>query len=74
MKRLGLGRALLEHMIAYCRDRGVAELIGQILAENAPMIALARRCGMTIELPPGARVAVAHLDLQAQPLPAARPG
>lgn len=71
MQRLGLGRALLEHMIEYCRQRGVGELIGQILAENAPMIALARRCGMEVELPPGASVAVAHLDLRAGPAPAA---
>lgn len=63
-KRRGLGRALLSKMIDYCRACGLAELIGQILPENEAMIALARRCGMQVEIAPGASVAVAHLDLR----------
>ncbi len=63
-KRRGLGRALLSKMIDYCRVSGLAELIGQILPENEAMIALARRCGMQVEVAPGASVAVAHLNLR----------
>jgi len=62
-KRRGLGRALLQKMIDYCKASGVEELIGQILPENDAMIALARRCGMTVERPPGTAIAVAHLHL-----------
>ena len=64
MQRRGLGRALLEKAIEYCRTRGHRVLIGQISPENEPMIALARRCGMEVEQAPGSSLAVAHLDLQ----------
>lgn len=64
MKQRGLGRALLQKMIDYCKASGVTELIGQILPENQAMIALARHCGMTVEIQPATAVAVAHLDLR----------
>jgi len=64
VQRRGLGRALLEKAIDYCRSRGSAALIGEIRADNEAMIALARRCDMQVELPPGASLAVAHLDLR----------
>ncbi|MBL0143728.1 MAG: bifunctional acetate--CoA ligase family protein/GNAT family N-acetyltransferase [Betaproteobacteria bacterium] len=67
MKQRGLGRALLQKMIAYCRASGVQELIGQIRSENRAMIVLAQRCGMTVEAQPGMSIAVAHLDLQKGP-------
>jgi acetyltransferase len=67
VQRRGLGRALLEKAIDHCRSRGSAALIGQIRADNEAMIALARRCGMQVELPPGASLAVAHLDLRPRP-------
>jgi RimJ/RimL family protein N-acetyltransferase len=51
-------------MIAYSRASGVEELIGQILPENEAMIALARGCGMEVEMQPGTSVAVAHIDLR----------
>jgi acetyltransferase len=65
MKRHGLGRALLQKMIAYSKASGVEELIGQILPENEAMIALARSCGMEVEAQPGS-VAVAHIDLRSE--------
>jgi len=64
VKRRGLGRALLAKMIDYCRASGQTELIGQILPQNAAMIALARRCGMQVETVPGASVAIAHIALR----------
>jgi acetyltransferase len=64
VKRRGVGAALLRKMIAYCKESGVEELIGQILRENQPMIALARRCGMAVDTQPGVGIAVAHLDLR----------
>jgi acetyltransferase len=64
MQRRGIGRALLMKTIDYCRARGTAELIGQIRADNEPMIALARRCGMRVEVAPDTSLAVAHIDLR----------
>jgi acetyltransferase len=66
MQRSGVGRALLGKMIDYCVSRGLSELVGQILVENHPMIALARSVGMTVDEAPGGTIAVAHLDLKAR--------
>jgi acetyltransferase len=65
MQRTGIGRALLTKMIDYCASRGLSELIGQILAENQPMIALARSVGMSVRRASSDTIAVAHLDLNA---------
>ena len=64
MQRRGLGRALLRKATEYSRARGSNALIGQIRADNEPMLALARRCGMEVELPAQGSLAVAHLDLR----------
>jgi acetyltransferase len=45
VKGKGLGRALLEKMVDYCRRRGTRELVGEVLAENSPMLGLAKRLG-----------------------------
>ena len=45
LKGRGLGRALLEKMIRYCKARGTRELVGEVLAENSPMLGLAKRLG-----------------------------
>ena len=45
---IGLGRALLAKLIAYLRERGTQEVLGQCLTENAAMEALAKRAGFTI--------------------------
>jgi acetyltransferase len=60
MKRRGVGRALMDAMIAYTQENGL-ELIGQIAPDNAAMLALAERCGMDIEHPPDTDIAVAHM-------------
>ncbi|HEX6138298.1 MAG TPA: GNAT family N-acetyltransferase [Casimicrobiaceae bacterium] len=72
VKRRGLGRALIEKLVDYGRSRGKSSLIGQIDPGNDPMIALARRCGMEVEVAPDANLAVAHLDLR-PPAPQGRP-
>lgn len=43
----GLGRALLDKMIRYCRARGTRELAGQVLMENTAMLGLAKSLGFT---------------------------
>lgn len=41
----GLGGILLQKIIGYCRQRGTAELKGEVLAENTRMLALAKELG-----------------------------
>jgi acetyltransferase len=48
-KRRGLGQLLVQEIIRCARDRGIEDLYGAILAENAPMIALARKLGFAIQ-------------------------
>lgn len=45
MKGLGLGEALMRKIIAYCRQRGTREIIGDILRENQAMRTLATELG-----------------------------
>jgi acetyltransferase len=44
-KGRGLGHALLEKMIRYCRARGTREIVGQVLPDNRPMLELAQALG-----------------------------
>jgi len=48
-KGLGLGSALMRAVIDWGRAHGVREIDGQILADNAPMLAFIRRLGFTIQ-------------------------
>jgi acetyltransferase len=47
-QRKGLGRALLDKLVRYLRERGTAEVIGQYLPENAGMASLARDLGFEV--------------------------
>lgn len=47
MRGEGLGRLLLEKMIAYARRRGTLELRGTVLPDNRPMLQLARKLGFS---------------------------
>ncbi|HTO51423.1 MAG TPA: GNAT family N-acetyltransferase [Burkholderiales bacterium] len=61
----GLGRLLLERVIDAARRNGLRRLTGDVLAANAPMLALARRFGFRIEPHPeggGLRRVVKDLD------------
>jgi acetyltransferase len=46
-QRLGLGRELLHRLIEVARERGVKKLVGLVLAENQPMLALTAALGFT---------------------------
>jgi acetyltransferase len=65
----GLGRALAEKMLRYCRGRGVGLLYGLVDASNARMLALAQRLGFEIERSSDGRTAVISLDVQRRPDP-----
>lgn len=45
---MGLGRALLDKLVRYCRKEGINELVGHVLAENSRMIAVAQRMGFIL--------------------------
>ena len=47
-RRAGIGRALMQGIIAYGRQVGVGEIFGDVLEENAMMISLCRELGFTM--------------------------
>lgn len=47
-KGRGLGYLLMSRLIDIARRRGIAEIIGDVLHENEPMLKLARRLGFTL--------------------------
>ena len=47
-KKFGLATVLMRNIIAWGRAQGVREIIGQILADNAPMLAFIRRLGFSV--------------------------
>jgi GNAT superfamily N-acetyltransferase len=48
-RRQGLARALLSRSASYARARGLKALVIHCLADNTPMLSLARRIGMRVE-------------------------
>ena len=48
MKGEGLGLRLMRKMINYCRARGTIEMVGDVLADNQPMLQLAEHLGFDI--------------------------
>jgi GNAT superfamily N-acetyltransferase len=62
-RRKGLALALLDRCASYARTRGLKALIIHCLTHNIPMLSLARRIGMTIEISTGE--ADGHLTLRA---------
>ena len=45
----GLGTLLMQRLIAYARERGVREIVGDVLPDNRRMISLCRSLGFTVE-------------------------
>jgi acetyltransferase len=64
LKGQGLGRALLEKLVRYCRARGTEEVVGQVLAENRAMLSLARRLGFISQSIPRDGVVEVRLRLR----------
>ena len=52
-KRQGLARHLMQRIIDWGGGRGAREIIGQVLADNAPMVAFVRRLGFEVHRIPG---------------------
>lgn len=60
----GIGRRLLQALIAEAQARNLRQMVGHILLDNRTMLTLARHSGFSIEACPGdARTRLAILDL-----------
>jgi acetyltransferase len=67
LKGRGLASHLMQRLIAWGRTRGVTEIVGQVLADNHPMLNFVRRLGFTLRrLPDETDVMEARLELTAQ--------
>lgn len=51
--RKGLGAALMQRLVADCRERGLAEIWGYVLLENRPMLHLCSELGFSSQRVPG---------------------
>jgi acetyltransferase len=63
MKGEGLGVALMQKMIDYCRARGTMEMVGNVLPDNRPMLQLAEHLGFEIKFNPEEEVMDLRLPL-----------
>ncbi len=64
VKGRGVANHLMRRLIAWARVRGLATIIGQILSDNAPMLAFARHLGFVLKrMPDDPEVVEARLDL-----------
>jgi acetyltransferase len=52
MKGRGVARHLMQRLIDWARGRGLREMVGQVLADNAPMLAFVRHLGFTVKRMP----------------------
>jgi acetyltransferase len=71
LKGRGLGWLLMKHMIAYARDKGLAHVRGQVLAENSSMLTMCEELGFHVRDDPDER-GVKQVDLPLHELTAAR--
>lgn len=69
LKGRGLGWLLMKHMIAYARQKGLAHVHGQVLAENSSMLTMCAELGFHIKDDPDER-GVRQVDLPLHGLPA----
>ena len=51
-QRRGLGRILMDRIVAYAKKRGLDEIFGYVLEENAAMLALCKDFGFTMKRSP----------------------
>jgi acetyltransferase len=52
MKGKGLASRLMRRLIEWGRTRGLSEIVGQVLADNAPMLAFVRHLGFSVRRMP----------------------
>ena len=47
-KGRGVGFLLMTHLIGIARQRGIGELVGEVMRENEPMLQMCRELGFSI--------------------------
>ena len=52
MKGQGLGRHLMERLFDWARSHNIEEIVGQVLADNAPMLAFVKSLGFALKRSP----------------------
>jgi acetyltransferase len=67
LKGRGLGALLMKKIIRYCRDREIGEVVGDVLATNERMLALARDLGFEIASSEDPQTLRVRLPLAATP-------
>ncbi len=55
LKGRGLGWLMMKHMVAFARDKGLAHVHGQVLAENSSMLTMCEELGFHIKDDPEER-------------------
>jgi acetyltransferase len=60
----GLGRALMEKLLRYVRERGIEEVDGQCLVENKGMAVLAQHLGFEVKTMPSGDITSMHMVLK----------
>ena len=50
LKGVGLGRIMMEKLIAYCRARGTGEIVGEALPQNARIVAMVKKLGFEVTI------------------------
>jgi acetyltransferase len=53
MKGCGLARHLMARLVDWAHEQRIPEIVGQVLADNAPMLAFMRRLGFSLRHDPG---------------------
>lgn len=61
---LGIGGALLLHLILIARESGLQQLTAEVLPENVPMLTVFRKCGCRMTTSVGAGVVHVTLELK----------
>jgi acetyltransferase len=64
LKAQGLGTALMEKLIRYCRERGTREITGEALTQNAGVLKLVKRFGFDIHPNFNSETTALRLDLR----------
>jgi acetyltransferase len=55
LKGRGLGWALMQMIIEYCRSDGLRHIVGQVMRENATMLLMCRELGFKVDYDPEER-------------------
>lgn len=50
LKGMGLGRIMMEKLIAYCRLRGTGEIVGEALPQNSRIVAMVKKLGFEVTI------------------------